>query len=210
MGGGTEYGTVGMTLDTLLSLLRQSLVAPREGAASVMSLGLSRDAVWTAAILVVILSIILAQGTAMLMGISGGTPMGPVVFSPFAAVAIYVFFVVGTAAAVHGIGRMMGGTGQFPEALLLITWLQFIMVCLQVVQVFTMFLMPPLSAVIAMLGLALFIWLLINFIAELHGFRSLAQVFVMVLVSAFGLAFLLSMALALLGVSVPIQSGGAL
>jgi hypothetical protein len=49
-------------------------------------------------------------------------------------------------------------------------------------------------------------WLLTNFVAVIHGFRSLGQVFVMILVSLFVLAFVLSILLTLVGVTVPGQA----
>jgi hypothetical protein len=79
-------------------------------------------------------------------------------------------------------------------------------VCIQVVQTALMLILPPLASIVGIVGLVLFMWLLTNFIAVIHGFRSLGQVFVMILLSMFVLAFILSILLTLFGVTVPGQA----
>ena len=46
----------------------------------------------------------------------------------------------------------------------------------------------------------MFLWLLTNFVAVLHGFRSLGMVFVMIVVSAFAVTFVLSIVMSILGI----------
>ena len=101
----------------------------------------------------------------------------------------------------------MGGTGSFEEAVLLMAWLQFIMICVQAVQAVALLVLPPLAGLIGIAGLFLFLWLLTNFVAVLHGFSSLIKVFLMILASAFGIAFGLSILLMLIGVTVPVVQG---
>ena len=101
----------------------------------------------------------------------------------------------------------MGGTGSFEETILIVAWLQFVMICLQVVQTGVLLLSTPVAEIFGLLGILLFLWLLTNFVAVLHGFSSLFQVFVMILVSAFGIAFGLSMILTLIGVTMPMVAG---
>jgi len=52
----------------------------------------------------------------------------------------------------------------------------------QVLQVVLGFVLPPLADLVGLAGLLLLLWLLTNFVAELHGFASLWSVF-------FGLVF---------------------
>jgi len=102
--------------------------------------------------------------------------------------------------AIHRIGRAFGGTGRFEEAMLLVIWLQFIFILVQLVQVLAFTLLPGLAAIITILALGLFFWLLTNFIAVLHGFTSLGMVFVATILSLIGIIFAMSLVLALLGV----------
>lgn len=194
-----------LTMNGLLAMVWRTVRNPREGAEELLSIGVPREALWPALVLVVVLSILLAQGTTMLM--TGSADMSMPV-GPAATGFIQLLLLVVMVFAIFWIGRSMGGTGSFEEAILLVAWLQFVMVCVQALQALTLILFPTIVAtLIGMAALALFLWLLTNFIAVLHGFSSLLLVFVMILVSAFGLAFGLSLILTLIGVTVPVVQG---
>jgi cysteine desulfurase/selenocysteine lyase len=108
---------------------------------------------------------------------------------------------------VHRIGVFFGGTGSFEESALLVIWLQFILICVQVIQIATLFVLPPLAGLITIIAIALYLWLLVNFIAVLHGFTSLGMVFVTTLLSAFALLFVFSLILAVLGLACTCPDG---
>ena len=193
-----------LTLNGLLAMAWRTIRNAREGAAEVLSLGIPREALWPALALVVTLSILLAQIASLL---TTGNPGALMPAGPLAMGFVQLLLLVIMIFAIFWIGRSMGGTGSFEETVLLVAWLQFIMVCLQVVQTVTLLFVPLLAGLIGLAALALFLWLLTNFVAVLHGFTSLAQVFVMILVSAFGIAFGLSIILTMIGVTVPAVNG---
>jgi hypothetical protein len=195
-----------LTLNGLLAMAWRTVRNPREGATEMLSLGVPREALWPALALVVVLSILLAQMTSLMM--TGSVGMEDMPVGPAATGFIQLLLLIVMVFAIFWIGRSMGGTGSFEETVLLVAWLQFIMVCLQGVQAISLIVFPSVVAgLIGMLGLFLFLWLLTSFVAVLHGFASLFQVFVMILVSAFGIAFGLSIILTLIGVTVPVMNG---
>lgn len=195
-----------LSLQTLLPMVWRTITNPREGAEEVLALGVPRQALWTILLLVLVLSIILGQITTLLVATAAGvTVQGPLANPMITGVLQFALLVV-TIYAIHFIGRSMGGKGSIDEAILLVAWLQFVMVCIQVVQTALMLILPPLASIVGIVGLVLFMWLLTNFIAVIHGFRSLGQVFVMILLSMFVLAFILSILLTLFGVTVPGQA----
>lgn len=195
-----------LSLQTLLPMVWRTITNPREGAEEVLALGVPRQALWTILLLVLVLSIILGQITTLLVATAAGvTVQGPLANPMITGVLQFALLVV-TIYAIHFIGRSMGGKGSIDEAILLVAWLQFVMVCIQVVQTAMMLILPPLASIVGIVGLVLFMWLLTNFIAVIHGFRSLGQVFVMILLSMFVLAFILSILLTLFGVTVPGQA----
>jgi hypothetical protein len=194
-----------LTLNSLLAMVWRTVRNPREGATELLSLGVPREALWPALALVVVLSILFAQVTSLLM--TGQAGMGGMPIGPAATGFVQLLLLVVMVFAIFWIGRAMGGSGSFEEAILLVAWLQFIMVCLQVVQAAALLILPPVAGLIGVAGLVLFLWLLTNFIAVLHGFSSLVQVFIMILVAAFGIAFGLSIILTLIGVTVPVVEG---
>lgn len=193
-----------LTLNNLVAMAWRSVKNPREGAAEVLALGIPREALWPALALVVVLSILLANVAALLFAgdAAAAMPVGPAAtgFIQLALLVVMVF-------AVFWIGRAMGGTGSFEESVLIVAWLQFIMVCLQVVQAGILVVSTSVAEIFGLLGVLLFLWLLTNFVAVLHGFSSLFQVFVMILISAFGIAFGLSIILTLIGVTMPMMDG---
>jgi hypothetical protein len=193
-----------LTMNNLVAMAWRSVKNPREGAAEILALGVPREALWPALALVVVLSILLANVTALLLAGDAAVamPVGPAAtgFIQLALLVVMVF-------AVFWIGRAMGGTGSFEESVLIVAWLQFIMVCLQVVQAGILVISTPVAEIFGLLGVLVFLWLLTNFVAVLHGFSSLFQVFLMILVSAFGIAFGLSIILTLIGVTMPMMDG---
>lgn len=189
-----------LTLNAILAMAWRTVKNPREGAEEILSLGIPRQALGILLLLVIVLSIILGQLTEIVLMRGQGMFIGPIMAGVVQFLALGLII-----AAVHVIGRAMGGTGTFPETVLLVAWLQFVMVCLQVIQTLAILILPGLAGLIGIVGFALFFWLLTNFVAVVHGFRSLPLVFVMILVSAFGIAFALSIVLVMSGVTVPMM-----
>ena len=68
-------------------------------------------------------------------------------------------------------------------------WIEGVLVLLQAVQMVLLLLAPPLAEALGLIGIALFLWLLTNFVAELHGFRSAAKVFFTILGTVLALSF---------------------
>jgi hypothetical protein len=191
-----------MNMGNLLRMARDTVSNPREGAETVLSLGLPRQALWLAFALVVVLSMLLGDLLYMLADLPrDGAMTGPLGASPLVMGLMQGAFLFLMAHAVTHVGRLFGGTGRFDEALALIVWLQFIFLCVQILQLFAVLVIPPMAGLITMLAVGLFFWLLVNFIATLHGFTSLGMVFVMTILSGFTILFVLSLILTLLGVT---------
>ena len=191
------------TLRGLIGHAWATVQNPRDGLRGLTSLGLDRSHLWQALVIVVILSAILAQVDAMVLGLPG-IPIGPNVFVPpwtaalmqFAGLVLIVF-------AVFWIGRAVGGEGAFEDAIVAVVWLQFVMVCLQIIQSLLYIVIPPMGSLLAIFGIGLFFYLLTQFVAEVHGFESLWRVFFMILMALFGISFGLMILLSLIGITVP-------
>jgi hypothetical protein len=186
----------------LMGLFRDTVIDPRGGARRVLQERLPMNARWLLLALVVVLTALTGHlALRLAMGPTG--MMGGVLGGPFTSLLLQgtVLFVM--ASTIHAVGRMMGGGGSFPDALLLVTFLQGLMLVVQVLQIAALLLLPPLAGILSLIGFGLFLWVLTGFVAELHGFRSLLGVLGMIVVTAFGVAFLLALMLAMLGFSPP-------
>ena len=190
-------------------LIRQTFSDPRGAAARIMRLDLPASVLWEALALVVVLSVIAAQLTTILFmepGIAPGEE-GEAMLPAFLTNPLLMGFIQGTilvmmSFAVYWIGRTFGGTGRLEDAIALVVWLQFLLVCLQVVQALLGIVSPALSGLLGLAGVVLFFWLLTQFVLVMHGFQSAAMVFVMIVVSMLALTFALSMLLTLTGLVV--------
>lgn len=94
------------------------------------------------------------------------------------------------------VGRFFGGMGRLSDAIALVAWAEAIMFALQVLQFIALFILPAATVVLALVGLALLIWLLVQFIAELHGFTSLWLVFFGMVGTLLAISFVLAAILA--------------
>ena len=192
-----------MTLGGFVTSVIDTLRAPKEAARWVMSFDMTRGERWMALFLVVLLSVILQQATTMLFPQTVDSLLADLLSRPLTVATIQMSIMVLLVFAIYWIGRARGGTGDFGDAILLLTWVQCVLVFLQVLQTIFLFLMPPLAGLLGVLGIFVFFWLLTNFIAELHGFKSLGLVFAMIVLSGLGIAFGMALIMSLIGIAAP-------
>lgn len=182
-----------LTFGAILQLARFTAQSPREGARAVMALNLPGEARWVALALVAIGAALLTSVSIALLPAEVRDLVGGDLPSPLVSAGLQMAALLLLVVTIHRVGRWRGGSGSFTDALLLVGWLQFILLCVQAMQLVTQLVMPLVSEIIGIAGIALFFWLLTNFVAELHGFRSLGRVFVGILMTMFALSFVLAL-----------------
>jgi len=186
-----------LTLSSVLALIRATLTAPRATASRLVAMNPPDDARWLGFVIVVVLSVLVGQASILLLGEDGfgGSMIFMAVFQ--------TMILLGLVVAVQGIGRLAGGKGTFPDALLLLAWLQFVMIAVQVAQLLVLLIVPPLFGLVTLAAFAIFMWLLVNFTMALHGFTSVLRVVVVTIFAFFALAMILAIVFAILGVGAP-------
>lgn len=193
-----------LDLRFLTKLAIDTIRDPRAGAATALRLAPPRPVLWLAFALMITVSLMMGEVVTL---IAPPPDAGPLTGQSALALGLlqgaFLFLMV---FAVTHIGRAFGGTGEFDGALALITWLQFVFFLLQLLQLILLLIAPPFAAIVTLVAIGLFFWVLINFIAVLHGFQSVGMVFVMTLVSFLGILFALSIVLTILGVT--FETGG--
>ena len=183
----------------LRAMLRETLSDPQAAARKLMDMNPPMEARWLGLAVVVVLSVLLGKASVLMMATEDTAFVMGVGASAIVQGAALLMVVY----SAHMVGRLFGGAGSFADAVLLVSWLQFMMVVLQVIQVAALFLVPPLSGMIGIIAITLFLWVLTNFVAVLHGVQSLGKVFGMILVTFMAFAFVVAFLLALLGVQGP-------
>ncbi len=188
-----------LDLRFLLHLARNTVTDPRAGAEEVLRLAPPRAALYLCFALMVVASLIMGEVVAL---IAPSPEAGPLTGqSPLALGLLQAAFLYLAVHAITHIGRVFGGIGTFDGALALITWLQFIFFLVQLAQLVLLVLLPPVAAILTVLAIGLFFWLLANFITVLHGFTSVGMVFFMTLVSFVSILFVVSIVLSILGLT---------
>ena len=185
----------------LIDLAKETVSNPRGAARRVVGLNLPAQILWLGFALAVSASSVLAWLTfaAAPEATSGpfqGANTSPLFISIVQAVSLLLL-----AAGMSFGGRIFGGAGRFNEALALTVWLELILIALQLLQLLMVLTFPLFSVLLGFAGMVLFLWVLTNFVAELHGFTHLGKVFGGIL-----LAFVLMgvVMLTLIGAPVPV------
>lgn len=179
-------------LTTIFSEMRAAVQDPRSGARRVMAANLSMNEAALALLIVAILTAIISAFVGQMASGVDAAAMPMAALSPvqWAVMQIAAMFV--GAALIAAVGRFFGGQGTLAQSIALLAWAEFIVLIVQIAQVLAMFILPPAAVILAVIGIALTLWLIVNFVAELHGFDSLLKVFF----ALFGVSFLLIVILA--------------
>lgn len=192
----------------LWRLLLLTLRAPARAADILVALNLTRAVLWQALLLVTIVSVLIVAVSPGPMPEAG--PVAgptPVTFTPFAYATVLGASLVMLVFALHYTGQAIGGTGSFAATLTLVVWLEVLATAIRVVQTVAFVVMPPLGSVVSLVGLALLVWTLLNFVNVLHGFQSLGRAALALLLAVVGISLGLALILSLIGAGLP---GGAL
>lgn len=186
-----------VSVSAILALVRYSVQTPRAAARAILNIGAPDVARWCLLAFVATASALCTHLLFTLMPPADTPFMANAMSSPVRTAVIQGVALLITVLGVHYVGRWRGGKGSFRDALLLIGWLQFILLVLQVVQIAAFLLLPVLAEGIGLIGIVLSLYLLSQFTAELHGFQSALRVFFAVLgtvfVAAFGISLLIAM-----------------
>lgn len=166
-----------LSASDLMPLLRETLISPRKGARMILDLGLAARVGWLALALMAVGSAILTHLTMVMMSPEAVAYWGGAMGSPVNTAILQWVVMFVTVHAVHRLGRMRGGVGTLAVSVVLVAWLQFVLLALQALQLVVQIILPPFAQLLGLAGLGLFFWLLTNFVAEIHGFKSLGAVF---------------------------------
>lgn len=181
----------------------RSLRDPAGVAQALISIGLSRDALFSMVALVTVLSVLMLELGLYLSPADAELLRA----TPFALTVILGASLLMMVFALQLTGRMLGGTGRFSAALLLVIWWQSMALLIQVAQTATLLLFPPLAGIVTLAGLAWLVFSLLHLVNVLHGFDNLFKALATVVIGVVGISFGLALLLSLIGVTL---QGGTL
>ena len=187
-----------MTLTEFLAAAQFTLREPKKAARGLIAMNLPMSVRWLALSLVTVLSTLFLLTEIKLSPFSDDPMMLRMLDSPLMLAAMQFLVLVVSAYLIARIGKFFQGVGNFDDALLLVLWMQAVLCLVQLFQILAMLTFAPLADLVGFVALFATGWLITNFVAELHGFKSLILVFVGILLGAFATMVALSIILAVL------------
>jgi hypothetical protein len=192
-----------LSFKALIAAARYTLQNPRAGARVILSLGLTTGQAFVALVLIAVLSTLLTAASFLIAPFPPEAGVQMLFANPLELAVMQTAVLAFGAALVYLVGRKFGGRGTLAGAVALIAWTEFILSLLQVAQIVALVILPPLAEVIGLLGLLVFLWLLSQFVAELHGFASAWKVLFVILVTGLLASFAVAVVLvSVLGIGV--------
>lgn len=191
----------------LFGMVLQSIPEPRKIAHEIQALRFSRAVLWQTFALFEVLSMTLGVFLSMLyppgpevLEMIRETPLLAITTKPILAGIIGASLMVITVFSIYWIGRMFGGTGRFDQAILTVLWLQFVMLILQSAMLVLSLFAAGIAGLLNLFAMFVVFWILSHFITEMHGFKSVGLVFVLILVTIIVAFFGFGIILAMIGI----------
>ena len=186
-------------LKTVFSQIFLTLRDPRAGARWAIGLGIGRRQAWELLFAVILVSVVLAGVLSITLGgsVEGSGLLGP--FGLTVAQAIFLWLLI---QLIDKVGRSLGGKGTLSQAIVLVAWMQIVLLVVQVAVLILLQVLPLGSGLVSVIGFVAFFWLLTNFVAELHGFKSRPLIFLAVLAGLFAIAMMASIVLTFMGITI--------
>lgn len=184
-----------MTLQMLSSLVVLSLRDPAQAARMLLVNRPTRQVLWMALALVIVLNTILFE----LANLLQPAPMPVFLSDPFRFLMLVAAAILALCFALHRLGRAFGGQGSLDDILVIVIWLQVLRILVQALMLLLMISVPILTILVAFAAMILGIWISVHFVNEAHGFASPLRAAVVLFASFLAMAFALSIILPLTG-----------
>lgn len=204
-------------MNAVLQLVIETFQRPRDIAAEITARHDDRATLWSGAFLVIILVGIVQFAVRHFTPDPVATPeteellrvMDAIFATPFLTILIMGSALIMSVFAIYLGGRMIGGTGHFPQTLAIMSWLQFVNAVTGSITVVLLALSPQLHGIASVFHLIIsfaIFYVTLHFIDVLHGFNSLWTAFGTMVISFVGLAIGLVLILVMIG-GAAVQTG---
>ena len=176
-----------MWREFLSDMLVLSLRDPARAGALLQTARAPRDILWQMFALVVCLSGLLQYTVVALLGdaVARQTPTG----TPLLTVAVMACLLTVLIFALYFTARMMGGQGSFPGTILIVTAVQALLLVGQVLQIAAFLILPGLGTLVFFVTLWITLRAAAHYVDALHGFGSVFQASMVLIVAVVGLSF---------------------
>lgn len=185
--------TVPVPSDLILLTIRE----PAQAARLLTGLNLSGQVLWTAMFLVAVLQALVIILTEYLFPL--GFPMSALAKAPFWLFVASLIGLVLMVFALHWIGQQMGGQGTLHQIIVVILWLQLLRIGVQLITLGLAFVSPILATLVSFCAGLLAIYIIIQFINQVHNLDSVAKSIAVLALSMLATMIGLSVLIAMVG-----------
>ncbi|KJZ20236.1 YIP1 family protein [Loktanella sp. S4079] len=188
-----------LSLQNWLHAVGATLNDPAQTASQVLSYQFSRRTLIQAAAFLAILNVLVMAAVSIIRPLPAEAALIQV--TPISLGIVIFGSIVVLALSLAQSGQVLGGIGQFDQALMVVIWLQAVGLTFDVAQVLLMAISPTLAGLFGMIALAILIWCLVHFVKTLHGFQSTGRAVGTVGLALIGTIFAVVIMMALLGIT---------
>lgn len=171
-----------------------SVKKPAEAARQLLALQIPRKVLWMVLFLITICNTILFSFSDFLT--PGPTPLSTLIDGPFMMLILVAGGLILTVYSVFWCGRLMGGKGTLDGVMVLIVWLQGLRLVVQTAALILVLTFPLLSALLVLVAVFVWMYLLVHFVNQAHQLNSLGRaagvLIASMIIPALGLAFLIA------------------
>ena len=186
-------------MSVFMNLAVQTVTRPRDAAAFLVSLQLSREALLTGFALVVVLNTLFFGLTQLV--VPAGNILVPAMQDPVMFGISLALTLVALVLAITASGRAFDGDARIGTVAVLVIWLQGLRAALQVIVLLLAPVSLFVSGLIVTASTIIGLWIFVHFIDVAHGLGSLMKASVVLLIAVVGMLLALTMIFSLLGVS---------
>ena len=183
-------------LPAIPTLVWETIRAPRPTAERILALDLPRRTLWEALIAAVLLTVVLVVGLVLAVPADPTDPasvaMQEMYAQPLPVALGQIINAVVTVYAITFVGQWLGGRGTLNGALALVAWHQFFLLFMALAGIVVGVVFPFVLSMLIILMIALYFYVLTQFVCALHGFENGMVVFLGIIVAFLTLLILVA------------------
>ncbi len=185
----------------LIELFWMTIRDPSRAASILRQIHMDRQVSWLILLLAITLNTLTYFASIPLLGVPAELAF-PLLTKPYLVFLMLGITTVIFVFAFYWVGRALEGKATFDTILLMVGWLQYMRLAIQVGSLVLMLVSPGISQIFVMAAGIYGLWVVVNFLKQAHGFETLGKAVAVLIFSALGMTVGLSVLLSLCATTV--------
>ncbi len=185
----------------LIELFWMTIRDPSRAASILRQIHMDRQVSWMILLLAITLNTLTYFASIALLGVPAELAF-PLLTKPYLVFLMLGITTVIFVFAFYWVGRALEGKATFDTILLMVGWLQYMRLAIQVGSLVLMLVSPGISQIFVMAAGIYGLWVVVNFLKQAHGFETLGKAVAVLIFSALGMTVGLSVLLSLFATTV--------